>query len=219
MTVVDPPKIVEPSIFANAFVRRLLGFGVWVAIGLAPLLGKVRVPGFTAVIEMYPETMQRWLIPLSGLLMGMIGVIIEFASERDLSKATLTRWFTRAGAAFLGSLIVLIALYLFTVATVDQSVRLPNDQLDRMTHAFVTGRTAVSNPAPPRCGCEAGLDAEQCISEVSLESTKIKACFGGLAPKFATFSLALVYLALTGAFAAAVGLLMLEQRRRRRARQ
>jgi hypothetical protein len=215
MTVAEPPKIAAPSIFANALARRIMGFGVWLAVGLAPFLGKIRVPGFTAVIEMYPATLQRWLIPLSGLFMGMMAVTIEFASERGVGKATLTRWFTRAAAIFGVSLIVMIALYLFTVTTIDQNVRLPDDTLGHVTHAFVTGKTAVSDPAPSRCGCEPGLDAEQCLKEISLESSKIKACFGGGTIQFATLSLALVYLVVTGAFVAAVGLLMLEQRRRR----
>lgn len=213
MTVAEPPKIAEPSLFGSSLARRILGFGVWFAIGLAPFLGKIRVPGFTAVIEMYPATLQSWLIPLSGLFMGMMAVTIEFASEQRIGKARLTSWFIRAAATFGLSLIVMIALYLFTVTTVDQNIRLPNGELGQVTHAFVTGRSTVASPSP--CGCVAGMDAEQCLKEISLESTKIKACFGARPIKFATFSLALVYLVLTGSFVAAVGLLMLEQRRRR----
>jgi hypothetical protein len=216
MSVVDPPKVATPSPFANSFARRILGFAVWFAIGLAPFLGKVRVPGFTAVIEMYPLTLQRWLIPLSGLVMGMIAVAIEFASERHHLRRTLTRWFIGTVAAFVVSLIVLLYLYKGVVTGVEQSVRLENGEISQFTQAVVTASTRVPSPLPdPDCGCRPGQTAAKCLVAISLAPENIDVCFGSEAVSDATVHLALVYLALTSSFAAAVGLLMLDQRRRR----
>jgi len=83
--------IISPSGTASTLARRIVGFGVWFAIGCAPFLGKVRVPGFTAVIEMYPVAMQSWLIPLSGLLMGMLAVIVDYAVERRKTTKAFER--------------------------------------------------------------------------------------------------------------------------------
>jgi len=214
--VVDPPKVATPSPFASSFARRILGFGVWFAIGMAPFLGKIQVPGFTAVVAMYPVTMQRWLIPLSGLVMGMIAVTIEFASERHHLQRTLTRWFMGTLAAFVVSLIVLIYLYKGVVTGVEQSVRLENDHIEQFTQSVVTGSTRVPSPLPdPECGCRPNQAASKCLVDISLDPANIDVCFGSKAVSTATVDLALVYLVLTGSFAAAVGLLMLEQRRRR----
>jgi hypothetical protein len=214
MSVATPPNVAEPPRVLHPFARRILDFGVWFAVGLAPFLGNYKVPGFTAVIEMYPVTLQRWLIPLSGLFMGMIAVTIDFATEQRIAKATLKRWFIRTVATFLISLIVLMAMYVLMVTTIQQRVRLPDGESTSVTHAIVTGRPTVPEHASKNCQCAAGDEAEQCITAMSLEPIKVKACFGGVAIAFSTFGLALVYLVLTGSFAAAVGLLMLTQRRK-----
>jgi hypothetical protein len=215
MSVANPPEATASPRVLSPFVRRILEFGVWVAVGMAPFLGYAKVRGFTAVIEMYPAALQHWLIPLSGLFMGMIAVVVDFAKERKIAQRVLTRWFVRTVATFLVSLIVMIALYLLTVTTFEQSVRLPDGGIDHGTNAVVTGRTTVPPVVSKSCGCEPAEDAEQCITAMSLESKNVKACFGGTAIAFASLGLALVYLVLTGSFAAAVGLGMLAQRRRR----
>jgi hypothetical protein len=214
MTVADPPVAASRQRL-HPFVRRMIEFGVGVAVGLAPFLGYTKVPGFRAVIEMYPLTLQGWLIPLSGLFMGMIAVTVDFAKERKIGQRVLTRWFVRTVATFLISLIVMIALYLFMVTTNEQTVRLPDGTLDQITHANVTGTTTVPSAVSRNCGCKPLDDAEDCVASMSLEPAKIKACFGGTRIAFASLALALVYLVVTGSFAAAVGLLILEQRRRR----
>ena len=220
MTIVDPPRVARPSPLAGSFARRILGFGVWFAVGLAPFLGNVRVPGFTAVIAMYPLTLQRWLIPLSGLVMGMIAVAIEFASERRHLQRTRTRWFIGTVATFVVSLIVLIFLYKGVVTGVEQSVRRDDGEIEQFTQSVVTGSTRVPSPLPdPDCGCRPGQTAAKCLVAISLAPENIDVCFGSEAVSDATVYLALVYLVLTGSFAAAVGLLILDQRRRRRTRQ
>lgn len=211
MTALSTPPVVSPGGFASLYVRAIVGFGVWFAIGLAPFLGKVRIPGFTAVIEMYPVDLQAWLVPLSGIFMGMIGVTVEFASEAKIGRRTLQRWFISTVAVFVVSLIVLMFLYLRYVARVDQTVRRDDGTIGHVTWAIVTGARRVPAEVSPDCPCTAREAAATCVAR-SLDPTILSACFDDTGS--ATLQLAVVYLALTGSFAAAVGLLILERRRR-----
>ena len=91
MTRSDPPDTLP---FVKRLVQYVLSFGVAFAVGLAPFLGKAKVPGFSAFIDIYPVDVQDWLIPMSGLLMGMIAVIVNVAHNREPSAKKLNRWLT-----------------------------------------------------------------------------------------------------------------------------
>ncbi len=218
MSDVQTPSIEPPSPFASRYARRILGFGVWFVLGLAPFLGKVRVPGFSQLLEMYPADLSGWLIPVSGLLMGMMAVTVEFAASRFIGQPTLTRWFIGTVALFAVLLITLTALYPFLVTRVEFTLAPASDGQPpgRTTVAFVTGALTVpQHPPGSDCKCPEGQPADQCIAEVSLNPVNVRRCFGAQRVAIATLAFALLYLSLTGSFAAAVGLLMLSQRRAR----
>ncbi|MGZ5445240.1 MAG: hypothetical protein ACXW5U_25510 [Thermoanaerobaculia bacterium] len=213
MTDVRRPAIASPGKRTSTFLRRILGFGVWFVIGMAPFLGAYDVPGFIAVIAMYPVDLREWLIPLSGLMMGMLAVIVDYASDRPrISDAKLHRWFLRTVFMFLAAFIALIAVYLFVVVRVAKT--LPGN--DRVTLAVITGTLEVP-PQPPGsdCGCRAAQPADQCIADISLDPANVRACFGSNRVALATLVLALLYLTVTGAFVAAVGIQLVAQRKRR----
>ncbi|HEY6136470.1 MAG TPA: hypothetical protein VI670_01775 [Thermoanaerobaculia bacterium] len=202
--------IISPSGTASTLARRIVGFGVWFAIGCAPFLGKVRVPGFTAVIEMYPVAMQSWLIPLSGLLMGMLAVIVDYAVERrKTTKAferRVHRWFVSTVIVFVTAFIALIGVYIFTVT-----------HIEAVGQRVVTGTTVVPPQRPgSECECSPGQDAARCIADITLDPANIRTCFGANRVALATLALALLYLTVTGAFAAAVGIQLVGQRERKR---
>src|SRR6185436_21135171 len=122
----DPPTgpaIKPPSGTTYRFVKLILGFGVWIAIGLAPFLGRLNVPVFTAVIAMYPASVQNWLIPLSGLFMGMIAVVVEFASGEDIPREVLAGKLRRSAWLFGVSVLALMATYVFTVQHAEKAVQ------------------------------------------------------------------------------------------------
>lgn len=209
-------EVPEPATpVTRTYLRYLLSFGVWFVAGLAPLLGKVKVPGFSALIEMYPADLQDWLIPLSGFFMGMMAVVVEFASAKTISTSKLTRWFVGTVVLFAVSLGFLLVLYLFVVVRIDKAiVRDANAPPERISLAVVTGTLDVPRQRPGSgCGCLEGQAADQCIGDISLNPTAVRACFGSQRIALATLALAALYLALTGSFAAAVGLLLLSQRR------
>lgn len=197
------------SDFGRLLLKRTLWFGVGFVAGLAPFLGKLRVPGFTALIETYPFEMQSWLIPVSGLLMGAIALTVEYAYERKAADETVDRWFKRTIATILVSLLLLLGLYTFTVARVEKTVTLPGEEPRSVTIAAVTGSPEVPG-GRPGCTCEAGAPAEECL-ERSIKPANIRRCFGPTRVALATLALAIVYFALTGSLAAGVGLLVITQ--------
>jgi hypothetical protein len=220
MSEVETPRIKAPTPLATELVRRILGFGVWVGVGLAPFLGRVRVPGFSALLDMYPFTLRGWLIPISGLLMGMTALVVEFAAGRRVPQRTLTRWFIRTVVLFAASFGLLLVLYLFLVVRVDGPPPPEGQGGEAVAYAVVTGGLEVP-PQPPssECECKAGETAEQCIGNVTLNPANVRRCFGSQRVALASLALAALYLALTGSFAAGVGLLLLTQRAGAKGRQ
>ncbi len=202
MSDLNTPPITPPDKTTLRFARMLLGFGVWFVIGLAPFLGAKVLPGFTAVVEMYPETLRGWLIPLSGLFMGMIAVVVDFAAGDELTRDAIRARFRRAVWIFGVSLLLLIGAYLYSV------VRIPGYD------AIVTGSPTVPASKEAGCGCPVGTSAKKCILEgITLDADNIEACFGAGRIAAAQAALAVIYLLVTGSFAAAVGLLLLAKRR------
>src|ERR1700749_4631878 len=63
---------------AALWVRLLLGFGVAVGVGLAPLLGKTGLPGFFTLLSMLPAILRTTAIPLSSFIMGILAVGVQF---------------------------------------------------------------------------------------------------------------------------------------------
>lgn len=194
------PAPSAPTPPAKRFVRYVLGFGVWVAIGLAPFLGMVNIPLFSALLDLYPEGIRSWLLPLSGFLMGTIALVVDFVAGERFPRVAQRRWFRGSILILLGSLALLLMIYPFFVTRVTYGEK---------TLSFVTG-PVVPSPAPAVCrGC-AGKSPALCIAEISVRLENIEACFGRQV-QLCSVLLALLYLLLTGSFASAVGVLTLRQ--------
>lgn len=213
MSDVQPPPLAQPPPFTKLLRDRVVGFGVTFLVGLSPFLGKLRVPFFSPLLDMYPKSLQAWLIPVSGLFMGAAAVTLEFASEKTISQRKLTRWFLRTMASFAAALLLLIMVYVFVVARVNQTVAGPKGQPEETSAAFVTGTLEVPRQRPgSACRCTEGQPAEQCIEDVSEKLSNIKTCFGSQRVALASVALALLYVTLTTMFVAVVGLGLLSSR-------
>jgi len=179
------------------FVRYFTEFTVGTVVGLAPFLGLAKVPGFAAVIEIYPIDLREWLIPLSAIMMGMVAVIVQFVFSERPKKKTLRRWFIASIALFFIAFLLLIVVYPLVVTRIEH-------------FAVVTGSTDVpAHPPGSRCTCPEGQPADQCLADITLNPINVRSCFGTRAVTNATLQLALLYIALTGAFAASVALVLL----------
>ncbi|HEX3126246.1 MAG TPA: hypothetical protein VH394_02855 [Thermoanaerobaculia bacterium] len=205
------PKIPAPPSLSQTLVKRILGFGVWIAVGLAPFLGAYRIPLFSALLELYPASLRPVLLPLSGFLMGVIALKVETAGAGRLTRKSLDRWLRRAEITLAASFLLLVVLYQFMVARV-QYQRLP-PPAPAETQAFVTGALTVpAHPSDSKCQCPQGQSAEDCIEDIAAKDNHVRTCFGPGRVKLASLALTILYLTLTGSFAAAVGVFVLRQK-------
>ncbi len=206
---VEKPKIPAPPPLSQILVRRILGFGVWVAIGLAPFLGAFRVRPFVSLLELYPYSSRLQVLALSGFLMGVIALVIENVGTGRLTRKSLTRSFRNALITLTVSFLFFVVFYQFLVIKVEGQPSPP--PAPPVTQAFVTGGLTVPAHSPD-CKCRVGQEAKQCIEKISLSETNVRTCFGPMRVTFASLFLLLLYLTLTGSFAASVGIFVLRQK-------
>src|SRR5438445_6856831 len=173
---------------ATALVKYLLGFGVSVAVGLAPYLGRVRVPLFTPMLSLIPQTIQGIAIPLSSASMGIVAVVVQWYGSRQVSKDWSSRVFVRT---LIFSIVFLLALVVVEMLAVER-IYLP-----------ATGETvsfAVGFAYPKRAQCE-GLSRAKCIEQkLVLDPDTISSYFGDAQVKIADLLLVLIYTAFMSSF-------------------
>lgn len=196
------PSPTRPTTLAGLFVRYVLGFGVWIGIGLAPFLGKVHVPGFDALLSLYPLSLQKIMIPFSAFLMGLIALGLQGFAEGKLEPTRLRRLFGFGLIALVVGLFSLVVLYMFFVVYVGFG--------DGGHGAVVVGPERATG-----CGCKPAMSDEECIQTLSLESKAIASCWRGPAVKLRQLLLTVAYLLLTGGFAALVAVLLLRRQAER----
>lgn len=185
--------------FARRFIRMALGFGVGVGIGLAPFLGTIGVPGFAALISLFPETLKFFLIPSSAFLMGVIAVGAQFYSTgKPIGHVNLGKLMRRCALLTGGGLLVLVVAYFILVARVSftESLVIP----------FVVGLDR-----DEACECSPSISDSQCIIEISANPGSIETCWGSRQIRLGELTLSLLYLGVTGAFGFLIGLVLLQE--------
>jgi hypothetical protein len=201
------PKAVPlaPTRLARRFVRYVLGFAVGVGVGVAPFLGKFPVPGFEALLGLFPETLQRSMIPLSAFLMGLVAVAVQFYSGEALTRPQLRQRFFWSVATLLVGLMLMIVLYTLLV------VRVPIEGGARSVPVVLAwSRSAAC------IGCPPAMSDGECIVRLSLNPKAIESCWGTRPLALSRLALTLGYLVLTGGFGALIGLLLLQEDLRNR---
>lgn len=201
------PKLAGTS---KLFVHRILQFFVATAIGLAPFLGKLSVPGFSALLEIFPLQLQSALLPLSSVLMGVIVVTTDFLIEdgplsRKRSRKIMFSLVAVAGVGLLG----LLTVHTLAVAQVSFSggAHKASFMIGFPPHEYA------GPDCPKRC---VGLSSEACIEQyLGLEPTLVTTCFGEAKVSSAKLVYALLYLCVMGSLAAMVGVGILAARRKR----
>jgi hypothetical protein len=197
-----------PTGLARLFVRYLVGFSVGVAIGLAPFLGVLPVPGFRALLDLFPQQLKDDLIPLSAFLLGVVVVAVQFYAGEALSRPRLKRLFRLALIGILAGFFLFVVIHRWFVVTVPFG--------DDRHAAF-----AVSWQRSERCDCNASegkeyLDDQECIRQLSFDPAGVEHCWGSGRLRFVTTALTLPYLVLTSGLGLLVGLLLLQREARRR---
>jgi hypothetical protein len=189
------------------YVRYVVGFGVAVGVGLAPFLGKYKVPLFESLLELIPESSKHTLIPLSAFLMGLVAVAIQFYAGDNISQKSIKRRFTLGFAAILLAFIALVLLY-----TPKHVLRIP-DPSTGSYEPVVLGWSRL--PTGKICTCTPTDSDLMCAYALGLDSLEI--CWPSI-PQV-QLSLHLLYLILTGGFGGLIGALLFREEARRQAKE
>jgi len=187
------------STMTNKWVRYILGFSLSVALGLAPYLGKLKVPFFHSLLELIPVSMQNELLPLSAALMGIVAIFTQWYGNEKLSVRWLKKYFIRTLLLSIFVFVILITMH--TLVVVEVPIY---DGSENM--GFVVGFT---RPMQPPCPIEVS-DAE-CIKRLTFSPNRIASFWGDRQIRLATLALTFSYLCFTSCFGMLVGIIVLQE--------
>jgi hypothetical protein len=201
------PRIPEPTPAAKRYINYMLTFGISVGIGLAPLLGKVDVPGFSSILSLYPTNLAGIVIPFAALLMSVPALAVQYYGFGLSEPNVLDQWFTRALLSMVLLIVTGAAFYLFLV------VRVPVDSgKDYATYAV--GFTQW--PTSP-CASES---LKTCIGRaISFDPNAVEALFPDWQISLSKLILTLNYFSIMLNLGALVGILILRENLWRSARR
>lgn len=200
-----PANIRLPTLLAAKFVRYTVGFGVAVAVGLAPFLGKVGVPGFKALILMIPDSLHGNIFPLSAFIMGTLAVWIQWQAGEEPTRQWQNQSFRRFLVLTFVSIGAFIIVQAFVVVTIHGA------GMDKPISFLIGFNTPA--PHPP---CSDLREPNECVKRLVTES-RISEYWGHRQIAVARLALVISYLLSTAAFATLIGLLIIREACRREA--
>jgi hypothetical protein len=183
---------------ARVFLGYLLGFGVSVGIGLAPLLGRANVPLFNSLLTLMPASLQNRLITLSTMVMSLVAVAVQFYTGVKASNPKLEHQFKRT----LLFLVLSISVFIVVNTLVVERVELPKGRAE----SFVIGFSRLNIPP-----CNPAMSNKQCLKATTLSQEAIAQQWGDRQIKLAELLLQFSYLPIYACFGALVGLLVIAQ--------
>lgn len=189
--------ITPPTPLARQFVRLVVGFSVGVGLGMAPFLGALKIPGFRALLSLYPNELRGELVATGAFLMGVVAVVIQFYAGERVSRANVRRLFRRT------LIVVGVALGLVVVLSVEF-----------VTRVETTGEPAsfiLAGARLPTCPCPPQLQDSECLRLLGAGDDGVPRCWSERAEKRVSLALFGSYFLLTGGFGAMIGLLMLQK--------
>jgi len=189
---------------AATYARFVLAFLVTIPLSLAPLLGQLQVPGFTALLNVFPVNLREGLIAFGGLCMTLPAIAVQAYYTATPRRVALRRWMLPLLALTLVLLVTLYAVYTFVV------IQVPYFGGDRYERYVVGSRQL------PTCECaRRQKEITECIGPIlSFNPATIEACFPAIDVQRRKLFLGLSYLALLSALGASIGVLTLSDRPR-----
>jgi len=187
-----------PSTVAK-WVQYVLGFGVSVAIGLAPFLGKVNVPLFTPMLSLIPQSIQDIAIPISATAMGIVAVVVQWYGAEHLQKSWLQARFFQTLAICVAALATLTAIEMLAVIRIDVPA----------VGGVASFAVGVVHPHSEPC---VALSRADCVRILTFDEAKVASYFGEMQVNLTKLTLVLTYTVFMCSFGSLVGLLMLAGR-------
>jgi hypothetical protein len=148
------------------FLKYLLWFVGTLGAGISPLLLGGKIPGFRAILDVFPADLQD-VIPWASLLMSVTAVGVQFFGGQSIDARRLRRGFIATYALLVLSIFVLYFQYKATV------IRLQVPGANTKV-AYLVGSTLL-----PTCECaKRGLQIRDCIGRViSVNPDEVAACY------------------------------------------
>lgn len=187
-----------PTPLGRKLVRYVLGFGVGIAVGLAPYLGLLDMPLFKPLLSLIPDSVRDQVIPLSAALMGAVAVVVQWYAGERLTRKWLRKLFARTLGAAVLSFILLTIIHGLVVVT------LPIGK--HGSESFIVGFTR-----PERHPCTAEISDAECVKLVTFDPAEIASFWGDRQVQLARLSLVFSYLLFTGSFGTLIGLIILRE--------
>lgn len=192
-----------PTSAARRWVTYVIGFGVSAVVGVAPFLGIFDVPGFHALLTLFPKVpfdMTTVVIVASSLLMGIVAVVIQYLIYRKPRSFFVRRLFVLFSAIAIVSILSLLVVHTFTVVVVNIPAEGPDAEI-----AVLVGfsRSACSRECDPQ------MSNPECIRNTTLDPVRIYSCWGEVSIRMAFLALMMLYLIVTSSFGAMIGGLIL----------
>jgi hypothetical protein len=182
------------------WVRMTLSFSVSVTIGLAPLLGRLKIPGFEPLLALLPITIQTEAIVLSSVAMGLLAVMIQWYAGMSVPLIWLKRTFRRAMLISLVSFFLVLISFIFLVAPVEY-------EGGKKSIRYAVG---MFRPLPDQL-CS-GLSDAACIQrKLSFNPAEIESYWGDKQIRFSELILIVTYTLLLSTFGTMIGLLVVRQ--------
>jgi hypothetical protein len=191
------PRHSAPTKTTRTWIRWVLGFGVGVAVGLAPFLGRMDIPGFTSLFNVLPFNDRDQIYPLSGFVCAVTAVSYQYWAQGK--QPDHRRLFMRA-------LVFTIACFLGFLAL--RTLFVVDVPLDG-NHEFIP--VLVSAGRVATCGCPPAMSDVQCVQNISIDVAEIASCWGDGPLRLIRLGLILAYLGLIAAFGLLVGAALVQQ--------
>jgi hypothetical protein len=190
----------------KTYLHYILAYTVTLGIGLAPVLGKVRVPLFSPIAEVFPANLQRGLVPFATFLMAIPVICVHFYSRDRIRIPSLDRLFKIVVPAVIVLPLLLFYLYSSWVVQVDF-------EGGRQSAAYVVGEQML-----PDCPCVIHkLDLAACVAElISANPAAVTACYPRRETNARRAGLAIVYLLLMFGLGTLIALVILKETQRQR---
>lgn len=179
----------------RSIVSTVLGFGISVALFLAPFLGKKSIPGFEPLIAVFPEEHKKLLIPVSSLLIGVVALVVQFYAGEFIARQRIRRGFFVLSLIVVAGLVALLILYSGFV----------NVWEEPPGAVVIVGWSRL-----PGCGCPPG-NTKQCIE--GLAFVDLGSCWSEGSRLGVRISIFLSYLVSIEGFAGLAGLYVLQRKK------
>lgn len=185
---------------ASKWLRYVIAFSATLAVGLAPLLGSVRIPGFSPIVSLFPVNVRTSMVPFAAFVMAIPAVLVQyFAGERI--RFFKPRLVLVLSAALFGLIMMLFLQY--------NEYVVPVDTLGKGgTISYIVGTRM-----KPSCECaKKHLDIVPCIGNaISAAPVEVDDCFEPPDLRHRKGLLSITYIVMSACFGSLIGVLVLKE--------